>query len=289
MRVQSIFSIGLLVIGSVAIAQQPPTGSRPTPVIPTPGAGNAIPAVPTPPPVTLDPKNSLDAVLMQWERKMAAVSALEADCTRTEIDKLTNTTEIYVGKAKLQRPDKAMLFLRKQTKPDVYEQYFYTGKYLYEYRPQNKKLNIHVLTPPKPGQIADDSFLGFMFGMRAEEAKGRYEIQFAPKAEDEWYYYLFVKPKSTADQAEFTIARLALFKNTLLPRQLEFEMPNKNVVRWDILKIDPNAKVSPTDFSPPQAPKDWQVIQVPHLQQPTSPGAPSNPTPPPTKVRPSGG
>lgn len=294
MRAFEWTSIGLVVLGSIAVAQQPP-GQNPTggPVPIVPGA---VPAAPTVPPVTLDPKNPLDALLIQWEQKMKSVTSLAAEVSRTETDPVDKKPVVYSGVAKLMRPDRAMLYLQKQTNPQVYEHYVFTGKFLYEVRPQTKTMKIHALAPPKPGQVVDDNFLGFLFGMKAEDAKRRYSI--ALHKEDQYYYYLMIEPKLTEDRAEFTKARLALFKGTWLPRQLEFELGNQSTVKWDIPRIDTSAAVNVNDFREPQVPRDWQVIQVPQQQLRSAPPpanqpgiipAPGSSTPPPTKVRPAGG
>ncbi|MBX7105087.1 MAG: TIGR03009 domain-containing protein [Gemmataceae bacterium] len=238
-------------------------------------------------PVNQPPANPrLDGLLKSWEDKMRAVTGLHASVTRTEVDAVEKTTKTFVGEAKFLRPDRAMLYMRSSTNAEVEERYVFTGTYLYEYSSQSKKLKIHEIAP-KPGQVVEDNFLNFLFGMKAEDAKRRYEITLAK--EDQHYVYLFINPRTAADRQDFTKARLVLWNTTFLPRQLEFEQPNGGVVKWDIPKADPTAKVTANDFTPPTPPKDWQVIRIPRQTAPPA-GIPTGGNPPqPSKVRPNGG
>jgi hypothetical protein len=99
-------------------------------------------------------------------------------------------------------------------------------------------IRIHQLPPPKPGQVADDNFLSFLFGMRAAEAKSRYQLTYVPPGpDDKWYYYIKIQPIHPADKHEFTEARLALNNKTFLPAQVWFQEPNGNEVTWDFTKV----------------------------------------------------
>jgi len=280
--------MGLLGLGAWVLAQAP---AQPTVNLNPQGQQNSKTQTQPAAPVKLDPANNqLDALLLQWEQKMKAITALEATVLRTETDPIDKSVQEYRGTAKFMRPDRAFLLLQKVNKPEVYEQYIFTGTYLYEYRPQTKQVRVHELAP-KAGQIVDDNFLNFLFGLKADEAKRRYELSLAKV--DQNYVYIFVNPLTPADKAEFTKARLVLWATTFLPRQLEFEIPNGGVVKWDIPKADPAAKITAADFNPPQPPKDWQIQRVPRATANAGvtplPNNPPPQSPPPTKVRPAGG
>lgn len=279
---KSLAILGFLSFGSFVLAQTTGKAVHLNP------AGQQNPTTPPaiPAPVKLDPTNNrLDALLLQWEQKMKGIASLEATVIRTETDPIDKTVQEYRGTAKFMRPDRAYLYLQKVSKPEVYEQYIFTGTYLYEYRPQTKQVRIHEMAQ-KPGQIVDDNFLNFLFGLKADEAKRRYELSLAK--EDQNYVYMFVNPQSAADRAEFSKARLVLWANSYLPRQLEFEIPNGGVVKWDIPKIDPAAKITAADFNPPKPPSDWQVQRIPRQTAGAIPVPNNPPQPPPTKVRPAG-
>src|SRR4051794_31863084 len=173
MRALSWSSTILFVTAPTLLAQQPPRQvDPPRPV--------TAPALNVPP---ADPK--LDTLLAEWDERMKAIKAIDATVTRTEIDAVTKTTEVFEGSAKFLRPDRADLYLKKKSNPQVFERFLLTGPFLYEFRPQQKAVRIHQLPQRAPGQPAvDDNFLGLLFGMSSQEAKRRYELQLVPKPED---------------------------------------------------------------------------------------------------------
>jgi TIGR03009 family protein len=128
--------------------------------------------------------------------------------------------------------------------------------------------------------VADNNFLSFLFGMKAEEAKRRYELSLAK--EDQHWIYIDILPRDPADKADFQKARLVLSATTFLPRQLWFVQPNKNEVTWDIPRVDTSAGVNRNDFAVPAQPQGWNVVRVPRADL----QAPGKNDPPPRVVRP---
>src|SRR5262249_798644 len=151
-----------------------------------------------------------------------AIKTLEAQCKRTTEDRVFQETQVFVGTAKFMAPNLAMLYLQKKDKPEVYEKYVITGTFLYQFLPNKTPPTLFVqpLNPSRPGQVADDSFLSLLFGMRAEEAKRRYDLKLSK--EDTYYHYVDVLPRLAEDKVDFSRARLVLDKDTFLPRQLWF-------------------------------------------------------------------
>jgi TIGR03009 family protein len=237
------------------------------------GRAQQAPAAPAPDP------NRLNLLLLSWERQMTGIQTIQAQCTRTSIDKTFQVADKYEGTAKYMKPNLAMLEMVKQGKPQVFEKYICTGTFLYEYVPTEKVIRVHELPPPKPGQVLDDNFLSFLFGMKAEEARRRYELKLVK--EDQWYVYIEILPRFPADKADFSRARLVLNRNSFLPRELWFEQPNGNEVKWDITKIEAGVALNRAEFTSPNLPKDWKMVQVPRGQE----GA-AKPNVPPRIVRP---
>lgn len=261
---------GTLLAGTGGVAQQPPQQQVPL--------QRQAPATP-PAAAPLDPAhNKLDALLLRWEQEMTKVQTIIAHCTRTSVDKTFGVAEVYEGTAKYMKPNLAMLEMQKRGKPQVFEKYICTGTYLYEYVPQDKVIRVHELPPHKPGQVADDNFLSFLFGMRAEEAKRRYELKLVK--EDQWYFYIEILPRFPADKADFQKARLVLTSKTFLPRELWFEQPNGNEVKWDMPKVENGAELRRTDFTSPTTPPGWSLVRVPRTNDA------SKSTVPPRVVRP---
>jgi TIGR03009 family protein len=242
------------------------------------------------PPVTAPPAapGRLDGLLQRWEREMMSVQTLVAQCNRTTIDKTYGKPQTFVGTARYQRPNQAVLEMQKLGKdnkpdPQAYEKFLCTGNMLYEYDPQNKQVRVHQLPPPRPdGMGSDDSFLSFMFGMKAEEAKRRYDMRLAK--EDQHWIYIEVIPLLPADKADFQRARLVLSASTFLPRQVWFEQPTGNEVQWDIPQVQTNVQLPANLFAPPRAaPPGWNLMQMP---KPDAASKTTLPMPPPRIVRP---
>ncbi len=250
MRFSWLALAGVLV-GSGVYAQQPPQTAPTTPPAAQPAQPNAA---------------RLDALLLKWEQEMKNVQVLAAELARTTVDKTYGKAETFTGSAKYMKPNLAALEMVKKDNPQVYEKYLCTGTYLYEYVPATKLLRVHEVPQPKnpAGNVTDDNFLSFLFGMKAEEAKRRYDMRLVK--EDQWYIYIEVLPRFPADKVDFQKARLILNQGNFLPRQVWFEQPNGNEITWDIPKLasGADAKVQRSDFTPPQsAPAGWNMVKVP--------------------------
>jgi TIGR03009 family protein len=280
MRHHCLAVASALLVGSTLFAQQPPA-TLAQPIAPPAAPAQAAP--PSAPPAQPAPAGAaaprLDLLLKRWEQEMTNVRTLIAQCTREELNNVNMTTEVFTGSARYMRPNLAMLDMQKKSNPQVYEKYICNGTSLYEYRPKNKLLRIHELPPPRAGQVSDDGFLSFLFGMKADEAKRRYDLTLVK--EDENWIYLKVIPRMEGDKMDFQEARLVLSSKTFLPRQLWFKQPNSNEVKWDIPQMQSGVQLKAADFAPPPTAKDWTVQRVPRAE-----AAPPRNDLPPRVVRP---
>jgi len=238
------FLPALLIIGTWAIAQTP---AQPT----------------------KDPNAQLDEILFGWEKTLTGLHSLQAECERTTVDKVFQTKEVFKGSAKylkspgLGQGSRASLELYKQTpqglSTTIFEKYICTDTYLYEYAPANKVIRVHDLPKAKGGQIGDDNFLSFLFGMKAMEAKQRYQLSITPS--DQYYHYVNIQPKLAPDKADFSVARLVLRRDNFLPAQVWFHQPNGNEVTWNF-QTRANVAISPTVFEQPKLPPGWQFERM---------------------------
>jgi TIGR03009 family protein len=220
--------------------------------------------------------DKLDQLLTNWEKAMTSVQSLLAYCTRTTMDKVFQTTEVFDGMAKFLKsgqagqPSRASLEMKKKGRPDIYEKFICTGTFLYEFAPQDKVIRIHELPPTKSGQMGDDNFLSFLFGMKAADAKKRYKLTYVPPPpDDKWYSYVKIEPIEAADKADFTEAQLVLTNSNYLPRRLWFRQSNGNEVTWDFPKMISGADIRPQEFAQPALPaSDWRYVRVPRENGP---------------------
>jgi hypothetical protein len=162
-----------------------------------------------------------------------------------------------------------LLDLKKEGKPESAEKVICTGTFLYQFVPAQKEIRAYEIPKPKPGQVADDNFMGFLFGMKAEEAKRRYVLKL--HKEDKYYIYLDITPRFAVDKADFQRARLVLDNKTFLPRQLWFEHANGNEVTWDIPKIQAGISLDRRTFDAPKPPAGWKLVTVPKTPEPAKP------------------
>lgn len=246
MRRTGLVLPGLLLTAALAGARQPPT------VPSAPGAA--------------DPK--LDGYLLNWERKMLEVRSLGATFTRVEKEASFGKTQKFTGNAYYMkdgagRNSQNLALLRESVdgKKDVNQEFVCTGTYMYHVLPAQKEIKAYELPKPKPGQVAEDSFLSFMFGMRAVDARKRYDLKL--EREDANFIYVWILPRLPQDKADFEKARLVLRKDNFLPRQVWFKGANKDEILWDIPVINTEMKVERRWFDAPRTPKDWKFTMNP--------------------------
>jgi TIGR03009 family protein len=278
MRLSALVLATGLLSGLPALAQTKPTVPPGTP---------ATPPAPAPAPAASPEK--LDHYLMSWEQGMKSVQTLGAQLDRIDKDKVAETVTKFSGYAYYMKAgtgpsalNLAMLELKLAGKADIAEKYICTGTYVYQYVPAQKEIRYYELPRPKPGQVGEDNFLTFLFGMKAEEARRRYVLHLAK--EDNDYVYIDVVPRFPADKADFQRARLVLNKTNFLPRQLWFEHPNGNETIWDIPKLHNGMALDRRAFEAPKAPAGWRI--VPGIKN--SPPGSTPAAPAPRVVRPSG-
>jgi TIGR03009 family protein len=247
---------------------QPGTG-QPKLQIPQPVIGEG--AVQLPKLEPLDPRNPLDAVLMRWEQEMMKVQTLAAQLERTETDLAFKSERVLVGYAQYMRVpgdkpvNKAMLEMRPKGKEDkeLAEKFICTGTHFYQYRVEAKV--IQATRMEGAGQGGPDNFLSFLFGMRAQEVKRRYDLKL--EREDQYYYYINVLPRLPEDRGDFERAQVVLHKDTFLPRMLWFQQGKDTTTTWQIPAIKGGIQVNPAAFDAPTAPAGWKLVDVPPQNQ----------------------
>ena len=96
------------------------------------------------------------------------------------------------------QPCRASLALYKEGRPEVFDKIICTGTYVFMFDSLNKTINFADQPAPGQGQLSDNNFLDFLFGMKAGDAKFRYQIIYVPA--DKCYYYLKIMPKTDQDK-----------------------------------------------------------------------------------------
>ncbi len=226
----------------------------------------AVLAQPAPRP--LDPTNRVDWILIKIEERMkSADSILIEDCVRIDTDRAGSKT--WKGELRFLKPNLFALRMVQQQDPRIFELMISTGKQLYEYRPQFRKLVIHELPPVAIGAF-DKNILALALGTGAAGAKERYEFTITKdvSAANPDAVYLDVAPKSIEDKREFARAQLVLDARAMTPRRLWFEQPNGNTVEWRLPNFDTERKLTKAHFQPGPLPDGWEKVEIPLAQDP---------------------
>ncbi len=227
-------AVGLMLIGSSSLRAQPnQQGQQGQQAQQQYQQGQQQQQQPAP---ALPPNPRLDSLLDQWEAKMTSIKSIEAQIARQYDDKTWKTKEVYTGSAYYQAPNLARLELGRQDNPALnYERYICTGQFTYQFVPAQKQLRVYNMGPLQNGGGAQGNFLTFLVGMKAAEAKKRYNIRLA--GEDKWYIYLEVTPRYAADKADFSTAQIALRQQEFTPAMLIYTEANGNIATWNIPKL----------------------------------------------------
>ncbi|HVS33951.1 MAG TPA: TIGR03009 domain-containing protein [Gemmataceae bacterium] len=267
MRPRGLALIALLLAAAPLAAQQPNTPAAP-PAPTTPGA---------------QPADPLDAYLTQWQQTMEGVQALSATLKRTEKDQTTGTEKHLTGFTKYLHVSSggttqnlALLQMTEDGQSDFAQRFVCSGAFLYEFQPLDKKIVAHEIPKPKAGQVSDDNFMSFLFGMKKDDAKARYELKLDHTDDD--YAYIMITPRFAADKVDFKRAQIVICKDTAktrsvgiagFPRRLWFESPNSTETTWDVLQINNNDKtIDRREFDAPQPAPGWKMVAAPKDEEP---------------------
>ena len=217
----------------------------------------------------------LDGLLREWEAKMKKIERFMVNCKRVEIEALRGKTQTYSGEARYLKPNFASLDLANTEEKANRELMVSNGEKLYEFKLRDKLVVIHEM--PKNGMAEESTFLSFLFGLKSDEVKKRYDLTLRKANDGEGYIYIDIVPKSNADKQEFSKAELVLYSQWIsqiepkdparadwafLPARLFFRQPNDNQSTWSFSNYDLKANLTKDSFLPPQWPKDWKTEVV---------------------------
>jgi TIGR03009 family protein len=199
---------------------------------PVPAAAAPVPAA--------DPK--LDAHLAQWEKTMSAVKNFHFELELKRTDATFKAVKQYSGIMLCMKPNLArmrLIYDGDQSGAD-YEAYICNGKAVYEYNGLAKTVTEWKLPDPKKpaAGVTDNLMLDILAGMKAKEARARFELSLFRENKD--FVYIDVKPLLPRDKAEFVQLRLALCAPKTdwpyLPGGIVIAKPNGDTETWRIKK-----------------------------------------------------
>jgi TIGR03009 family protein len=252
---------------------------------------------PDPPPLMLDPDDPLDLALLRWQKALDKIETASCQVSRTNKNNTLEYEDVFEGTFKYMKPNRWVLELRRKDKPEESEKWARDGKLLYQCAPASKEIMEYDLRPDHPArkenlaedlgfgflfnlinlhQLIYDSALGFLLGMKAEDAKRNYALSITKgKEKDPYYTYIDIKPRRKRDQADFREARLVLNNESYLPRQFWFRHPNGDETTWDIPKIEIGVKLTGDEFKL-VVPEGWKVRRLPRATKDAGPQKPKD-------------
>jgi len=240
----------------------------------------------------------MDDLLNLWAGQSAKLTSLEVDIYR--IDKNPawwDEEEHYLGHAAFKSPQLAYLDFRKvelqtqvdpndknkkklvplkkngriQSKP--YQTIICTGAEVWDYH-YGVKPQIFIYTLDKDGRkrAIEEGPLPFLFNMRANEAKQRYEMVLF--SEDEKRYLVQIKPLFQEEKERFSFAWISLDRAFLLPKRIVLIAPDgKSMQDFRLSAINANnpGGVDGRMFKGVNPGKPWKVVRNPGGPAPAAP------------------
>ena len=294
-RIAGVFgtwAVAITLAGSSGPAQTVVDANKPAE--PAPLGVEAVKAPPPPievPPTGDDPEDArkLDALLERWEGRSATVKSLDAAFRRVDRKVGLRTLAEYEGRILLEGSRLACLNLEKVVpNPDpqarinrlFHERLICTGEEVVWYDGASKSIGVF----PAAGGEDQREFrpwpAPFLFGVKAVELKGRYEIrlvqegrdatriEFTPRLPggggarnlwDQLADFFAGKPPGVG----FSRAILDLDRETFLPRALMLTSPDKDETLTYVFKaIAVNPTIAAENFQR-KAIEGWTVVRAP--------------------------
>ncbi|HEV3235806.1 MAG TPA: TIGR03009 domain-containing protein [Gemmataceae bacterium] len=235
--------------------------------------GNAQLGKPQPPPVeALPDQTKLDPYLERWEKETKNLRTLDITCERTRTSAVLGKGEILdvcSGSIKFMKVEDrngpvvlaSMTLQKRDGKATDFERIVFSGNFVYVFQPREKTVLYYDVAPPKAGKASDDSFMPFLSGMKAADAKKRYEIKLTKENDD--FIYLEVMPRQQKDKADFVRAQIVFERKTFLPKRVWYAEANRDTTTFLLTKIEKDKQVNRKEFERPELPgKDWKFKKV---------------------------
>jgi len=271
------FTLAAFLIGVTVVSGQQP--------VPPAAPGGQVPPLPpaaAPAAVPTDPK--LDTHLAGWEKNMGGLINFRFVLELKRTDAVFKADKTYSGVVLCMKPNFAVLRLNNDTDKTGtdYEAFICDGKAVFEYNGLAKSITEWKLPAPGAGGGATDNMmLDFLSGMKAKDAKTRFDMKLFN--EDAHYVYLDVKPLNPKDKAEFTQLRMALYgpntKWPYLPAQVVMSKPNGDTEQWKFKDPQTNIpNLTAAHFAAQKIP-GWSMQEggKPQAQPGVAPGQPKLP------------
>jgi TIGR03009 family protein len=237
-------------------------------------------------PAQAAPQINMDQLLTMWAKQSATLNTLELAIYRVDRDAAWGEEEHYVGHAAFENPQRAYLDFRKvklqaqadpknkdkklfvpvkknnQVESKAYETIICTGQEVWHYSYDVRRIFVYPLDKNQRKRALEEGPLPFLFNMKAEEAKARYEMTL--KEQNEKGYLVKIKPLLREDVDSFSTAYIWLDRKWLLPTRIYLLAPdNKSSKDFKLSQIHANEPVNPIRFKGVDPGKPWKLERNP--------------------------
>ncbi|MEX0728444.1 MAG: PASTA domain-containing protein [Planctomycetaceae bacterium] len=209
----------------------------------------------------IDPR--LEAFLQNWEKYTKGITSLEGRHTRFTYDYTWNIEKRAVGKFYYKAPDHGRIDLEPDNRitegetkkvdnktfkvePADPEMWISNGTEIIQVHVKDKTFSRIPLPEDIQGKNIMDGPLPFLFGMPANVAKVRYDMQLLEVNEEAKTVWVKVKPLWQADAANYSEATLIISTVTYLPYAVKLVHPGGNeqtVYKFEQLDINKKPKL----------------------------------------------
>jgi len=258
------------------------------------------------PPVIEQLSPELEQILQEWEEKSSRIKSLHGTHKRTVYNTVFEVEKIAAGKFFLQTPDKGRIDLEglevakgaksarigKSGKPyrleeDHAEKWICTGDEIVMVNDDEKTYEVMPLPESVKGSNIINSPLPFLFGMKADEAKRRFQITL--KSNSKAQAVLIVTPRMDSDRQNYKQAFIMLEKENYLPTAVKLFDPSgslETVYMFENVKINDNGVLQRIQsmfrerdpFHPDLKGKGYKlVVHAPEENEPPRRAAPADP------------
>lgn len=197
---------------------------------------------------------ALDAVLNKWEQESSKIKSLHGTQYKSEFNHTFQVEKVSTGPFFFETPDRGRIdFLavkipkgkvsnKKDDNGKPFElasgqsqRWICTGTQIIEIMEDEKTYMSIEIPEEKRGKNIIHTPLPFLFGMKAEEAKSRFDLKLSSETADK--AVLFARPKMAQDQQNYRVAEITLNKkNHYLPEKVRLVDQEKSEIVYTFEK-----------------------------------------------------
>lgn len=262
--------------GTVAFGQaaKPAAGNRQQGAAPAQAAHDQPDAV--------APSIDVETLLRKWEEQSSKLKTLDVSIFRRDDIPEFDEIEYYEGRAIFKTPNLAFINFKKikqdekEHKPvkkadGSYdsvddERIVCTGKEVVQFKSDTGQIFVFPLEKDQAAKAIEEGPLPFLFNMKAEEAKQRYNIEMVNSPGPNTYAVSII-PKLDVDRESFSKSYVVLDSSFILPIQIILDAPSgKGRKNFRLNPVKPNVAVNDENFTPNVAAfaaKGWKVVHNP--------------------------